>query len=205
MEIIAGAVFVLFLSIWAALASREKKPNETEYTPPSPPEPPKPTPPEEEKPIPAPSPVFTPEVNTAPPSPSPDPKTVLRPWGTQKDNYHNVRVLCDRANLTSSEKNLICACVYQESTFKLNARYDNKKDGKTWSSDHGIVQINDYWNIGPGKPFPSIQYVYDNPEACVKWMIKMYKAGKLGLWSSYKLGHYKQWLTPTSPMWKLRS
>lgn len=161
-------------------------------------------------------PVLEPEPVLPTPEPEPmpeDPKTVLRPWGDPKDNYHNTRVLCDRAGLTVTQKNLICACIYQESNFYnilpngKPVKFENRKDGKVWSTDWGIVQINDTkgWHIGPGLPFSSVQYVLDNPQKAVQYMIDMYKKGKLNLWSSYKFGHYKQWLVPTSPMWKLKS
>ncbi len=127
-------------------------------------------------------------------------------WSNQKHAYHNVRVLCDRAGLTLTEKNLICACIYQESTF-LNSSIGRNKNsaGVTTSTDWGLCQINDYFNIGKGKPFPSVEYVVNNPQKAVEWMIKMYQAGKLGLWSSYKFGAYKRWLKPASVMWLLKT
>ena len=134
-------------------------------------------------------------------------------WGTAKEAYHSVRVLCDEAGLSLAQKNLICACIYQESGF-LNYRapgvptkFENKEDSKVWSTDWGICQINDTkgWHIGPGLPFPTVGYVLDHPEKAVAYMIKMLRMGKLFLWSSYKFGDYKQWLVPSSPMWKLKS
>jgi hypothetical protein len=127
-------------------------------------------------------------------------------FDTQKQAYHSVRVMCDQAGLTVQEKNLICACIYQESQFMNSAKGQNRnKEGKVTSTDWGICQINDYWNIGKGKPFPSIQYVQDNPQACVAWMIDMYKHGLLKLWCSYSSGAYAKWLGEKSPMWSLKN
>lgn len=151
------------------------------------------------------------------PSTVPGPSTVPSglSWETQKGAFKLTRIMCDGAGLTLQEKDVICACIYQESTFLNHVRpgvptkFENKdkETGKVWSTDWGICQINDTkgWHIGPGLQFPSVQYVLDHPEKAVAYMIKMQKAGKLSLWSSYKFGHYKKWLSPTSQMWSLRS
>jgi hypothetical protein len=34
---------------------------------------------------------------------------------------------------------------------------------------------NDYYNIGTGKPFPSVSYVLNYPEACVRRICQYYK------------------------------
>jgi len=133
-----------------------------------------------------------------------DPDSYTYPWDTPKHNWHNVRVLCDKANLTYQEKNIISACIYQESRFNNNVVHRNMdKKMNTISIDYGIVQVNDYWHIGIGKAFPSIQYVKDNPDKCVQWMINMYKVGKLKMWTSYSSGAYKKWLKKGSAMWTL--
>ncbi len=129
-------------------------------------------------------------------------KTV--PQMASQNAYHNVRVLCDRAGLTIAEKNLICACIYQESGFKNTALGSNRNaQGVVTSTDYGICQVNDYYHIGNGKDFPSVQYVLDNPANVVQWMISMYKHGMLKQWVSYSSGAYKKWLLPKSAMWKL--
>lgn len=130
---------------------------------------------------------------------------VLNPdWSTQKNAYHNVRVLCDLSGLTFAEKNIICACIYQESEFKINVLNNNRNaQGKILSTDYGICQINDYYHIGKEKDFPSVEYVLDNPEACVQFMINCYLHGALKQWVSFSSGAYKQWLLSTSPMWNL--
>lgn len=153
--------------------------------------------------------VNTPMTQPQPAAPNVD--TLAPDWSTRANIYHNVRVLCDLAGLTVDEKNLICACIYQESNFYnylpdgQDVKHINyEKDGVTVSStDWGLCQVNDYFHIGAGKDFPSVQYVMSTPEAVVKWMIGMYKAGDLNQWDSYLHGAYKQWLLPTSPMWKL--
>ena len=116
-------------------------------------------------------------------------------WDNAINSRHSVRVICDEEGLSLDDKNIITACIMQESRFDNNAVCKNKSaDGSIWSSDWGICQINDYYQVGAGKPFPSVKYILDNPESCVRWMIKMMKAGQLKLWSSYSQGTYKQWL-----------
>lgn len=130
---------------------------------------------------------------------------ILNPdWTTQKNAYHNVRVLCDLSGLSFAEKNLICACIYQESQFIIHALNNNKNaTGKILSTDYGICQINDYYHIGKGKDFPSVDYVLSNPQACVQYMINCYLHGALKQWVSYSSGVYANWLKPNSPMWNL--
>jgi len=141
-------------------------------------------------------------VETSPVEPPASPETPLPEvlqWDTQKRAYHSVRVICDEMGLTVAEKNLICACIYQESTFLNTAVGKNAT-----STDWGICQINDYYHIGDGKSFTSVEYVLEHPEEVVRWMIRLFKQGKLDLWVSYKSGAYKKLLIPTSPMWKLK-
>lgn len=149
---------------------------------------------------------FTSMTPTGPTAENPD---VLYPdWSTQKRAYHNVRVLCDLAGLSVDQKNLICACIYQESQFIPTAKGKINSNG---THDWGICQFNDgelkgvqLW-IGGTAIFPSVDYVLANPEACVKEMIAMFKAGHINWWSSYSTGAYKQWLSANSPMWLLKS
>lgn len=116
-------------------------------------------------------------------------------WDTAINSRHSIRVICDEEGLSVADKNIITACIQQESQFN-NAAINNNKNaaGEITSSDWGICQINDYFQMGKGKPFPSVQYVIDNPEKAVRWMVGMMKAGKLNLWSSYSTGAYKKWL-----------
>lgn len=130
----------------------------------------------------------------------PDPDT-LGPWDASVEgNMHNVRVLCDLAGLPFKGKQIITACVDIESGFQNHwlsgplkgqpvTHKNLNKDGSVASTDWGIVQIND----GPknkhictqGCDFPSVQYVLDNPDKAVRYMIAMYKAGHISLWASY--------------------
>lgn len=127
-------------------------------------------------------------------------------WNNSVNARHSVRVICDEMGLTYtptemidgklySQKDIITACVHQESNFNNNAVNRNRnKEGVITSSDWGLVQVNDFFNIGPGKYWSSVKQVVDNPDRQVKWMITLYKQGKLNLWSSYKTGAFKQWL-----------
>lgn len=137
------------------------------------------------------------------PIPPMNPDTLL-PWNTTEslthENWHNVRVICDLVGLTYSQKEILTACVWQESDFMTSPRPNQNKlkNGTVWSADYGIVQVNDYYNIGPGKPFPTIQYVLDNPEACIRWMAGILKStGRLQPWASYTTGAYKKYLGKT--------
>ena len=131
----------------------------------------------------------------APTPPNPD---ILGLWDTPANCRHNLRVICDEEGLTVQQKNILTACVADESGFLTNPRPNRNKDPKTgvvWSTDWGIVQVNDWFHIGPGKDFPSVQYVLDNPEACVRWMANYYKTnGNLNAWASYTSGVYKNYL-----------
>lgn len=149
--------------------------------------------------------------DTTPPVEPVEAQTTVLLWDTDPLAYvgsmpysvngrHSVRVLCDDMGLTVPEKNIIAACVMQESKFmNLNpdgspVTHKNMVGSRLASTDIGIVQCNDYWHIGAKKDFPSVEYVVDNPEVMVRWMIQCYKDGRLNLWSSYSTGAYKQWL-----------
>lgn len=116
-------------------------------------------------------------------------------WDTYENSRHSVRVLCDLMGLTLAEKNLICACIEQESHFNNNAVCRNKnKAGVVTSSDWGICQINDYYQTGKGLFFKDADDIVKNPEKAVRFMINMYKAGKLRLWVSYSSGAYLKYM-----------
>lgn len=141
-----------------------------------------------------------------PPVPQNAPIAPVLDWETQKGTYHAVRVTCDNLRLTLEEKNLICACIYQESRFTNTATHQNKDaSGNILSTDWGLCQVNDWYHIGAGKDFPSVIYVVDNPEKVVEWMVGMYKHGLLKQWVSFSSQAYLTWLKPNSPMWLLAS
>lgn len=144
----------------------------------------------------------------------PKPMPIKYLWSTPAEARHSVRVLCDEMGLSLvptvkvdgklyTPKDVICACIMQESGF-MNLRADgtpminNNKNklGRITSTDWGIVQINDTkgWHIGPGLPFKDIADVVENPEKAVRYMITMFKAGKIRLWSSYATGAFKKYL-----------
>lgn len=137
-------------------------------------------------------------------TPLPDP--VLSPtepidkylWDTPEQARHSVRVICDEEGLTLKQKNELCATVQAESGFKTQAKNYNFviKNGINHlaSTDFGICQINDFYHIGPGKDFPSTDYVLTHPAECVRWMCGMWKAGKMNLWSAWVNGSYKHYL-----------
>lgn len=173
-------VAALCLTIWIFNTFyNPKKPDEMEYIPlPDPPTPPKP----------------------------PVPTTSALLWDTPRHAFHSVRVLCDEAELTVDEKNIICACIYQESAFLNTAKNENrsKTTGAVLSTDWGLAQVNDHYHIGPDKDFPSVDFVLSNPAEVISWMISQYKHGNLKMWVSYSSGAYKKWLSTWSPMWLLR-
>lgn len=125
----------------------------------------------------------------------------LEPWTDPLSNRHNVRVLCDKADLTLQAKNIITACVEVESGFYnyfpngnpvIHKNFNTK--GILTSTDWGIVQINDLYHCGEGKDFPSADFVMANPQKAVEFMIDMYKAGRLSLWVSFSSGAYLKYM-----------
>lgn len=165
---------------------------------------PEPAPPIVVTPTPAPLPVVTPQPIPAP-KPTPVPVSPLL-FDTAQNARHSVRVLCDNSGLSIVPdveiegrlylaKDVICACIEQESNFNNAAINQNKNTaGKVLSTDWGLCQINDFYHIGPGKDFPSVDYVVENPGAAVQFMIDCYKAGELKLWVSYSSGAYRAFL-----------
>lgn len=119
-------------------------------------------------------------------------------FSTQKSSYHSVRVICDEEGLNLAQKNEICATIMGESQF-YNDVVNKNKNSKDW----GICQINDRFHIGKNLEFPSVEYVVNNPEKVVRWMIKMYKAGFIDWWCAHSNGSYKRYLSTDSPMWLL--
>lgn len=158
-------------------------------------------------PAPTPAPLPTP-VATVPPAPipAPVPSSPLL-FDTPQNARHSVRVMCDNAGLSIVPnvlihgreylaKDVICACIEVESQFYNYlpsgnpTKHQNIVGGKVSSTDWGICQINDYYHIGKGKDFPSVDYVMANPDKAVQFMIDCYKAGELKLWVSYSSGQY---------------
>lgn len=130
-----------------------------------------------------------PEAPTTSVNPKDDPDIIL-PWTTPENCRHNVRAICDLAGLSVKEKNLISQVVHCESNYNPHCVHENVVGGKVSSTDFGIVQVNDYWWIGKNKRFPTAQYVLDNPQECVEWMIERYKQGYLSNWVCYSKNLY---------------
>lgn len=141
-------------------------------------------------------------------------------FSTPQKAFKSVRVICDEMGLPLEKtvvledmghfypKDIVCAVVFQESEFLTNPKPNQNKDknGKVWSTDYGIVQVNDHFHIGKSKEFASIDEVLNNPEKCIRWLVGIYKAtGVLQPWSSYTSGSYKRWLLTGSPMWNLKT
>lgn len=117
----------------------------------------------------------------------------LEPWTDAVSNRHNVRVICDQEGLSVQQKNDLSATLHCESNYNPACIHPNIVEGRVTSTDYGICQVNDYYHIGPGKDFPSAQYVLDNPEACVRWMCRQWKAGNGRLWVCYSKSMYKEY------------
>lgn len=134
------------------------------------------------------------------PIPQPNPDILFPDWSVVDNAHHNVRAICDLEALSYDEKEVLTACVMVESGFMIGATHINyafTSEGVKYiaSTDYGIVQVNDYWHIGPGKDFPSATFVMANSEACVRWMCQYYRThGNLNAWVSYTSGEYRQYL-----------
>lgn len=119
-------------------------------------------------------------------------------WDTKENARHSARVIMDEYKLRWAEKDLLCACIEQESGFNPKARGKPNRDG---TSDFGLCQYNNgknkagvpYW-IGPGADFADVEEVLNDPEKNVRIMVREYKKGNLKWWSSYSTGAYKKWL-----------
>lgn len=133
-------------------------------------------------------------------------------WGTVAGARHAVRVICDEMGLIFEQKDTLCATMGGESgwqTYYLSGpkkgqvvKLQNKdpKTGAVWSTDWGIAQINDHYHIGPGKDFISVEFVLANPEAVIRWVCKMWLAGRRTMWVAYTSGRYKQFMVAPVPV-----
>jgi hypothetical protein len=132
------------------------------------------------------------ETESVPPVVSPTKVDTLVPWTGTENCRRNVRVLCDLEGLTEQQKDDLSATVHCESGYNPAAVNKNidPKTGKLSSTDYGVAQINDFWHIGEGKDFPSVQYVLDNPEACIRYMCQQWKAGNGREWVCYLKNMY---------------
>lgn len=123
-----------------------------------------------------------------------DVNTIYPNWTDPVVARHNVRVIADQEGLTTNQKNLLSQTLHCESGYNVNCVHANlDKHGKVVSTDYGIAQINDFYHIGEGKDFPSVDYVMTNPEACVRWMAKLFKTGAARLWVCYSSNLYEKY------------
>lgn len=104
------------------------------------------------------------------------------------------REIAERKKMPSSMMPLFLATLECEADFNNELIHENKKNGRVCSTDYYIAQINDYYHIGAGKTFPSVQYVHDNPDKVVEWMADMFLCGKAKLWICYRDGYFKSHL-----------
>lgn len=146
----------------------------------------------------------------------PAPKDVPVPvapllFDTQQNAQHSVRVICDNNSLNLYEKDVIYACIMEESQCRnylpdgkptIHENFETNKDGTfvldkegkkiLSSTDWGICQFNDTegWYIGKRLLFPSVDYLMAHPERAVQVMVDMAITGKLDKWVSYSSGAY---------------
>lgn len=144
-------------------------------------------------------------IDNIPLSPTSEPMTPTIEQLVQSNSRNGFIGMCKR--ITKEEKltpelttNLL-ATLECEANFNNELTHPNKNaQGKTLSTDYYICQINDFYHIGKGKNFPSIQYVHDHPDEVVRWMCKQFKTGYAGLWVCYSgkdkdgVNYYKKYL-----------
>jgi len=134
-----------------------------------------------------------------PPAPVVFPVNKKYLWDNKVNVRHSCRVIMDEYGLRWGEKDLLCACIQQESQFNPRAIGKANSNGTV---DYGLCQYNTgknkttgqaYW-IGVGADFKDINEVLDSPEKNVRIMVREYKKGNLKLWSSYITGAYKKFM-----------
>lgn len=136
------------------------------------------------------------------PDPVPTSIDTLLPWNTTKslshENWHNVRVLCDLEGLSPELKEELCATVWGESEFNVNAHnynYAFNSAGAKYlsSTDFGICQWNDWFHGKEISPTDAI----GNPEKAVRLMCQYFLEGRQDQWCAHSSGRYKQFLGKT--------
>ena len=139
------------------------------------------------------------EKNEVKPIESPvEPEKPKYEWGTKAQARLSVRRICDESYLTLYDKNLITAVIQAESDFDSKKISPRNSNG---TRDYGIAQFNDgknaqgvpYW-IGEGADFKDPIEVLNDPEKCVKVMIREYKRRNLRYWVAYKTGAYLKYM-----------
>lgn len=139
------------------------------------------------------APVVPPAPPTAPvavPTPPTPPIASKYLWDTKANVRHSLRVICDEEGLSASEKNLICAVIQAESGFDTKVIRHN--DDARGSFDYGLCQYNSYWYVSKG--LITKDQALNDPEFCVRLMIKQFRDGRIGDWVAYSSGIYKKYL-----------
>lgn len=121
------------------------------------------------------------------PTPPPAPKYL---WDTPANARHSVRVICDEYGLSPRNKDVICAVIQGESGFDPQKENHNP-DGTT---DYGISQLNSFWYIGPKQEVKTPEQAKNDPETCVRVMVKAFKAGRISDWIAYRNGSYLKYM-----------
>lgn len=112
-----------------------------------------------------------------------------------------VRRVCAEEGMTPEQTEIITAIIWAESGMNPKAEGKPNKNG---TRDWGLCQFNDgpknvppqkkYW-IGPKAPFPSVEYVLNNPEQCVRVMCRhIKKTGRYRDWSAFNNKSYRKFL-----------
>jgi hypothetical protein len=133
------------------------------------------------------TPAPTPLPPVEPPKPVEQPKPAYL-WDTKENIRHSIRVICDESGLTVGDKNILCAVIKSESGFNLKAERHNT-DVRN-SIDYGLCQYNSYWYISKGTI--TKDQALNDPEFCVRLMIRRFKEGGLKDWVAYSSGAYKK-------------
>ena len=107
-----------------------------------------------------------------PPPPPPPPETI----------QDMVRRICKEEELTPEMSERLFKTIKCESDFNPKAIHKNTNG----TTDYGIIQANDKWYIGPGKPIPNIDTALNNPQFCVRVMARAFKQGNARHWVCYK-------------------
>lgn len=134
--------------------------------------------------------------------PMPTDPDALLPWTTPENCRHNARAIADLEGLTEQQKDDFSKTFHCESGwdntivmyncergFVRSTAYDAAIHGAILSKDIGFFQINSYWHVGPGKDFPSEDYVLQNPTEVGHWSAKQFKANPR-IWVCYSKGMY---------------
>ncbi len=110
----------------------------------------------------------------------------------------SARLICSEEGLSPELTKITIATIWAESGMNPSKVSPPNKNG---TRDWGICQFNDGKNkqgiplwIGQGATFKDTYEVVNNPEKCVRIMVKEVKRGKITWWAAYNNGSYKNYL-----------